>query len=446
MRYAQLLLVAIVLSLSLVFVQGRSAHAAFHCIRIHAVMAGYNGDSSIQYVELRMSAPAQSFIIGVPVRFYDAGGTLKATFTFPIGVPNTALGDSILIATQEFNDATLGGNANFTFTNGNTAGSNGGDPLHPVQSPDGKVTFAEGPTTCVLGGPNVVGSVAYGAFTGTVDYGSAATALPNPGDNRALRLGNLNAEASNNSTEYSLNAVSTTTFSVASGSLPTDLTSPRNNSRTVLQLQTGSPTATPEPTPTATPVTPTPTATAPPTPTPEPGASFGAKLTGAQVERPTGPTGSAGTGSGAVVLSTAEDSALVTIDWSGLGSAAISWHIHCPAPRKVGAPIVFDPVSAVPGTDLKWMLSAQDAANLKGRLCYFNVHSVGFPSGEIRGQIVPQSIGGIAELPEVAGTPLDATGTSSGNAGLFAGLIAAAVAGAVALGGAAWNVRRRPQR
>ncbi|MCH8902149.1 MAG: hypothetical protein IIC88_07590 [Chloroflexi bacterium] len=291
MRYAQLLLVAIVLSLALVFVQGRSAHAAFHCMRIHAVLAGFNGDNSIQYVELRMSGAFQNLVTTHPIKFYDAAGTLKATFTFPSNVTNAALGDSILVATTEFNNATLGGDADFTFA-GNTVGSNGGDPLHPVQSPDGKVTFAEGPSTCVPGGPNVVSSVAYGAFTGTVDYGSAATALPNPSDDQALRLGNLNLEASDNSTEYSLSAVSNTTFSVASGSLPTDPATPRNNSRTVLQLASG--------------------------------------------------------------------------------------------------------------------------------------------------------VGGVAELPEGAGAPLQATGSSGGNAGLFAGIIAAVVAGAGALGGAAWYVRRRP--
>ena len=53
------------------------------------------------------------------------------------------------------------------------------------------------------------------------------------------------------------------------------------------------------------------------------------------------------------------------------------------------------------------------------------------------------AVGGVAELPEVAGAPLQATGSSGGNAGLLAGLIAVVVAGAVALGGAAWYVRRR---
>ncbi len=328
MRCAQLLLVAIVLSLALVFVQGRSAYAAFHCMRIHAVMAGFNGGNDVQYVELRMSSAFQSFVGFRQVKFYDAAGTLKATFTFPNSVTNAARGDSILVATQEFNDATPGGNADFTFTNGNTAGSNGGDPLHPVQSPDGKVTFAEATLNCAFGGPPVA-SVAYGSFSGTVDYGSAAVALPSPSDDRALRLGNLNTAPVNNSTEYSLQPVSSTTFSVAAGSLPTDLTSPRNNSRTVLRLQPAGPTPTPTSTPTAT-ATPTATPTPTITPTPTP-----------------------------------------TID---------------------------------------------------------------------------PSVGGIAELPEVAGTPLDATGSSDSSAGLLAGVIAAVVAGAVALGGAAWYVRRPRQR
>ena len=320
MRCAQLLLVAIVLSLSLVFLEGRSASASFHCIRIHAVMAGFNGDNDIQYVELRMSKTVQNFVADTTIKFYDVDNMLKATFTFPSSVPPNAFGDSILIGTQEFNKSTIGGNADFTFTNANTAGANGGDPLHPLQSPGGKVTFAEQAPlyafTCTPGGPTVVDSVAYGSFSGIVDYGSAATALPSPSDNRALRLGKLNpnVEATNNSTEYSLQSVSTTTFSVAASSLSSDLTSPRNNSRTVLQLSGPTPTPTSTPTPTIT-----------PTPTP-------------------------------------------TID---------------------------------------------------------------------------PSIGGIAELPEVAGTPLDATGSSGGNAGLLAGFITAVVAGAVALGSAAWYARRR---
>ena len=56
---------------------------------------------------------------------------------------------------------------------------------------------------------------------------------------------------------------------------------------------------------------------------------------------------------------------------------------------------------------------------------------------------VANVVGGIAELAEVAGTPLETDGSSGGGAGTLAGMIAALVAGTVALGGAAWFARRR---
>ena len=52
-------------------------------------------------------------------------------------------------------------------------------------------------------------------------------------------------------------------------------------------------------------------------------------------------------------------------------------------------------------------------------------------------------VGGIAELPDVAGLPLKAEGSSGPSAGVVAGVVAAVAAGALALGGAAWYARRR---
>ena len=54
-------------------------------------------------------------------------------------------------------------------------------------------------------------------------------------------------------------------------------------------------------------------------------------------------------------------------------------------------------------------------------------------------------VGGIAELPDVAGTPLEAEagGPWGPSASVVAGVVAAIAAGALALGGAAWYARRR---
>ena len=52
----------------------------------------------------------------------------------------------------------------------------------------------------------------------------------------------------------------------------------------------------------------------------------------------------------------------------------------------------------------------------------------------------PQPVGGIAELPEVTGTSLAATDSSSPHAGLLAGIAAST---ALSLGGAGWYARKR---
>ncbi len=237
MRYGWTILGAVVLVMLGMFgSQAGVSYAAFHCMRIHAVKAGFGGNGNIQYVELRMDFGGQTFVSSHTLEFRDASGTLKATVTFPANMTNGNVGDSILIATSEFNTSATGGMADFTFSNTNTVGANGGDPLHPVQAPNGKVSFSPTNTNCNVMGPPV-DSVAAG--TAAADYGSAAVALPPATDNRALRLSNLNQNPTNNSTEYSLNAVSSSTFAVAPANLPTDFSTPRNNGRVVIKL--GSP-------------------------------------------------------------------------------------------------------------------------------------------------------------------------------------------------------------
>jgi hypothetical protein len=237
MRYLWSLTLVLALVPGVLAVGSKSpAYAAFHCMRIHAVMHGFMGDDQAQYVELRMNMAGQGVVFNHTIEFYDASGTLKATFTFPANVANANAGESILIGTSRFNELTNGGDADFVFSAANTVGANGGDPLHPVQGPDGLVHFAQGHANCLnVSEPGAVDSVAYGTATG--HYGNAADTLPTPSDNRALRLDNLGITPSDNESEYDLESVSMTTYSVAPANLPSDLNTPRNNSRTVLQLQ-----------------------------------------------------------------------------------------------------------------------------------------------------------------------------------------------------------------
>ena len=175
MKDLRLVIIALaVIGVAVLAQSAQPASAAFHLMRIHAVMAGLNGDGNVQYVELRMCSAGQPFVSGHTIKFYDGSNTLKGTFTFPSNVATSSLGDSILIATSEYNTASIGpggggsgGDADFVFSALNTVAANGGDALHPVQGPNGSVTFAEGAGTG-CGPTTPVDSLAYG--TGTPDY------------------------------------------------------------------------------------------------------------------------------------------------------------------------------------------------------------------------------------------------------------------------------------
>ncbi|MGH9930530.1 MAG: CHRD domain-containing protein, partial [Pyrinomonadaceae bacterium] len=109
---------------------------------------------------------------------------------------------------------------------------------------------------------------------------------------------------------------------------------------------------------------------------------FTANLNGAQ-ETP--PNSSTATGTATVLLSPDEQTARVSLNFSGLSSAQTAAHIHGPAAPGVAGPILF----ALPNgsfTDFLISPSATDVQNLKNGQLYINVHSSNFLNGEIRGQ------------------------------------------------------------
>ena len=150
------------------------------------------------------------------------------------------------------------------------------------------------------------------------------------------------------------------------------------------------------------------------------------------------------TGTASVSIDTDTNLLKWTASWSGLTGPATEAHFHGPALPGAGAGIQVPIDHSSNPTSGSMTITNAQKVDLLADLWYLNIHTDACLGGEIRGQLAQEEVGGVAELPEAAGAPLQATGSSGSNAGLIAGLVVAGVAGAVALGGAAWYVRRRP--
>lgn len=123
-------------------------------------------------------------------------------------------------------------------------------------------------------------------------------------------------------------------------------------------------------------------------------------LTGAQ-ETP--PNFSPALGFGTIILNDAQTAATLSLQWAAITGTVTAAHIHLGAPGIGGprlleftttggsnglisnADWIFQPVTTATGT----VLSVTDQVNalLAGNI-YFNIHSTGFPGGEIRGQVL----------------------------------------------------------
>ena len=174
--------------------QSHPALASVHCMRIWAVMAGVNGNASIQYIELRMSLGGQNLTNGSQLHFFDSTGGNETIVTLNSTVPNSQMGASILIGTSAFDAAWAAGSPDFTM------------PAN-VMAPDGKVAFGPPGGLNCAGQANYYDSVAYGTgYNGAVNYGSKFnTDLPTSG-NQAIKLKDAQFDTTpvNNSLEYEL--------------------------------------------------------------------------------------------------------------------------------------------------------------------------------------------------------------------------------------------------
>ena len=122
---------------------------------------------------------------------------------------------------------------------------------------------------------------------------------------------------------------------------------------------------------------------------------------------------------------------------AALGGFTVPWNPTCPP--ATNSIFFFGAFNAV-GEQI--CHASQPSAGATGTGVFPLPESVGWRTVTIALRPV-NTVGGIAELPEVAGAPLEAPDSSGSNTGLIAGIAATIAAGTLGLSGAAWYTRRR---
>ena len=159
-----------------------------------------------------------------------------------------------------------------------------------------------------------------------------------------------------------------------------------------------------------------------------------ANMTGGK-ENP--PNNSTFTGTGFVVLNTAETAASVTATHNIPANQLTGGHIHRGALNVNGPIIVPFPNPASPIGPIPWAIPAADVANLKAGAIYMNIHTAAFPGGVIRDQFARVVFASAAATPSQK-SAADALDVSAGLAAdldqvLFAMAVLPAGAQAAAL-------------
>lgn len=128
------------------------------------------------------------------------------------------------------------------------------------------------------------------------------------------------------------------------------------------------------------------------------------------------PTGSAGTGTISGTYDDATNTISYSITFSGLGSNTTAAHFHGPAAPGIATGVTFAhtgfPTGVTSGSlvgPVTHVLTAQQETDLLAGLWYSNIHTTGFPGGEIRAQIFFTTTGNV--VPDIT-CPSDTTVSS----------------------------------
>ena len=197
-RFVSLALVLGVLSAA------RPAHASFHFMQIEQVIAGVDGSTATQAIQLRMRSSSQNFVSQASVYAWDANGANPILLLdLTTNVTGGAGGSHVLLATANFASATSPSvTPDFILTN----------PIPDSYMAAGSLTFEDDIGTVYWrlswGGASYAGDLT-GVQTNDLDgnFGPAFAGPLPTGSGQALRFtGASNALSTNNAANYAVTA------------------------------------------------------------------------------------------------------------------------------------------------------------------------------------------------------------------------------------------------
>ena len=181
----------------------RPASASFHFMQVEQIIAGVDGSTATQAIQLRTRFSGQNFVSQSRIRAWDAGGANPVLLRdMTTDVPVGTAGARVLLATANFASATNPSvTPDFVLTN----------PIPDSYIPAGSLTF-EGDGGTIYWRVSWGGAAYTGPTTGTTndDNGNFGPAFAGPlptGTGQALRILRATGELStNNAADYALTA------------------------------------------------------------------------------------------------------------------------------------------------------------------------------------------------------------------------------------------------
>jgi TolB-like protein/Tfp pilus assembly protein PilF len=208
------------LALLAVLLATSQAEATNHSVRLDEIMASFNGDDTVQFIEMQLGFAGQNAWNGVAMlTFEDEDGVVTSSFIFPSNPPDNVSPLAVLIATQAFADLPSMPTPDFIIPTSIHTGS-------------GKVCFKNNPANTAF---SVTICLPYGNFTGNLEsIGSAAPALDTSGMS-LQRISNFNvAGGSNRNSHFALRTPAPTN---SAGETATENNAPVANAQSVTTVE-----------------------------------------------------------------------------------------------------------------------------------------------------------------------------------------------------------------